>query len=63
MDATGQAPQRATAQFLLKLTPDELAAIDKAAMTRGMKRAVFVKAIMRAVVKRIDQEGENDGEA
>lgn len=63
VDVTASAPERATEQIALKFTRAELADIDRVAMRRGVKRAVLIKAMMRAVVKRIDQEGAEHGTA
>lgn len=52
---------RATEAVLIKLTPDELAGIDRVVGRMGYaKRAPTVKALLAAVVKRSDAEHGED---
>jgi siderophore synthetase component len=50
--------QARTATVLLRLTPDELAALDAAVARSGMARAEWIRRYLRQVVKRV---GELEG--
>lgn len=53
----GERAERATKSIVLKLTPSELADIDR---VRGARpRTVFIKTYMRAVVKQHDRRDDD----